>query len=181
MQPTTPLTLINNSRIHIGFMPDATDINRQIMDSYLQLREQDLIKRSHFFGGRYENLYIERGRIPAIGLVLEQAEHYAKVLLEKSGKPLRSGFWINDMGPNEATTEHDHDDYDEMLSGVYYVQVPQDSGELVIVDKYSRTLVTPQAGMFVFFAPDVLHSVSVNHSAERRISIGMNFGPVPEN
>lgn len=169
--------LLNNSRIHIGFMPDAAAINRQIMDAYLQLREQDLLKRSHFFGGRYENLYLERKRIPAIGRVLEQAESYAASLLDKPAQQLRSGFWINDMGPNESTTEHDHDDYDEMLSAVYYVQVPQDSGELVIVDQHSRTLVTPRGGMFVFFAPSVLHSVKVNRSGERRISIGINFGP----
>ena len=180
MTPLIVSTLLTNSRIHIGFMPDAADINRQIMAAYLQLREQDLIKCSHFFGGRYENLYLQRERIPAIGRVLEQAECYAKTLLEKTGQKLRSGFWINDMGPNESTTEHDHDDYDELLSGVYYVQVPQNSGELVIVDKYSRTLVTPQPGMFVFFAPNVLHSVSVNQSGERRISVGMNFGPQPD-
>ena len=172
--------LLTNSLIHIGFMPDAAAINRQIMEAYLQLREQDLLKRSHFFGGRYENLYLQRERIPAIGLVLEQAEHYATSLLDKPAQQLRSGFWINDMGPNESTTEHDHDDYDEMLSGVYYVQVPQDSGELVIVDQHSRTLVAPQAGMFVFFAPSVLHSVSSNRSGERRISLGMNFGPQPD-
>lgn len=170
--------LINNSSIHIGFMPDAAEINRQIMEAYMQLREQDLLRRSHFFGGRYENLYIDRERIPAIGRMLDQAERFADALIPKPEKQLRSGFWINDMGPNEATTEHDHDEYDEMLSGVYYVKVPRDSGELVIVDKYSRTLLTPQAGMFVFFAPDVLHSVSKNLSGERRISIGMNFGPI---
>ena len=180
MTHPTVSPLINNSRIHIGFMPDAAEVNRQIMEAYAQLREQDLLKRSHFFGGRYENLYIDRELIPAIARMLKQAEDYAKSLLQKTDEQLRSGFWINDMGPNEVTTEHDHDDYDEMLSGVYYVKVPKDSGELVIVDKHSRTLVTPQEGMFVFFAPDVLHSVSKNLSGERRISIGMNFGPVPD-
>lgn len=173
-------TLLENSRIHIGFMPEAVEINRQIMDAYVQLREADWLRRSHFFDGRYENLYLHRERIPAIGQVLEQAESYAKKLLQKTDEKLRSGFWINDMGPGEATTEHDHDDYDEMLSGVYYVQVPLDSGELVVVDKHSRTLVTPQPGMFVFFAPNVLHSVSINRSRERRISIGMNFGPLAD-
>ena len=84
------------------------------------------------------------------------------------------------MGPNEVTTEHNHDDDDELLSGVYYVQVPPNSGDLIIVDKHSRTLVTPQPGMFVYFAPDVMHSVSANRSGERRISIGMNFGPRPD-
>jgi ectoine hydroxylase-related dioxygenase (phytanoyl-CoA dioxygenase family) len=48
------------------------------------------------------------------------------------------------------------------------------------MDKYSRTLLTPQAGMFVFFAPDVLHSVNANRSGERRISMGMNFGSISD-
>ena len=147
------------------------------MEAYVQLRENDWKHRSHYFGGRYENLYIDRERIPAIGRMLVQAENYATEVTRSSGKKLRSGFWINDMGPGEETSEHDHDEYDEMLSGVYYVKVPKDSGELVIIDKHSRTLLTPQAGMFVFFAPDVLHAVNKNLSGERRISIGMNFGP----
>jgi hypothetical protein len=172
--------LIKNVNIHFGFMPDASEINEQIIQAYGQLRTDDLIKRSHYFGGRYENLYLERERIPAIASVLKQAELYASTILQRLQQPLRSGFWINDMGPTEVTSEHDHDDYDEMLSGVYYVQVPENSGELVIIDHHSRTLVTPQAGMFVFFAPDVLHAVNENRSAERRISIGMNFGPIPE-
>lgn len=171
--------LMQNSRIQTGLMPNRDEINRQIMDAYVHLREEDMLKRTHFFGGRYENLYLERERIPAIELALHQAELYVSQLLGKPAEKLRSGFWINDMGPNEVTSEHDHDEYDELMSGVYYVQVPKDSGELVIVDRHCRTLVTPQAGMFVFFSPDVRHSVSVNNSCERRISIGMNFGPVP--
>ena len=174
-QPSPPL--LTNSRLHIGFMPDSKGLNRQILESYLQLREQDFLRRSHFFGGRYENLYFDRERIPAIARVLEQAESYAQNLLQQANN-LRSGFWINDMGSGESTTEHDHDEDDEMLSAVYYVQAPQDSGNLVIVDSHSRTLLTPQAGMFVFFAPSVVHSVSVNRSGERRISVGMNFGPM---
>jgi hypothetical protein len=170
--------LIHNARFHIGFMPDASATNQQIMTAYLQLREQDVNRRSHFFGGRHENLYLDRNKIPEINLVLGQAEVYAHNILQKTSGNLRSGFWINDMGPNEVTTEHNHDDFDELLSGVYYVQVPQDSGELVIVEEHSRTLLTPRAGMFVFFAPDLLHSVNINNSQDRRISIGMNFGPI---
>jgi hypothetical protein len=173
-----PSHLIKNTNIHFGFMPDAVEINQKIMAAYVQLRTEDILKRSHYFGGRYENLYLERELIPEISSVLTQAEVYTKDILTRQNQPLRSGFWINDMGPNEVTTEHDHDDYDEMLSGVYYVQVPKNSGELVIIEKHSRTLVTPQAGMFVFFAPDVKHAVSENLSGERRISIGMNSGPM---
>lgn len=179
MESLTTATLYTNSTIHVGFLPDAEAINQQIRDAYQMLGEQDLLRRSHFFNGRYENLYLERGLIPAIGQVMEQADTFAQNILQLN-HGLRSGFWINDMGPGHVTTEHDHDEDDELLSGVYYVQVPENSGDLVILDKRirTRTLVTPQAGMFVFFAPSVLHSVSANLSEERRLSIGMNFGPM---
>jgi len=172
--------LYSNSRIHIGFIPEAEELNREIMDGYRKLREEDLLRRSHFFGGRYENLYLEREQIPAIARVMAQAETYARNILQQPNQALRSGFWLNDMGPGHVTTEHNHDDNDELLSGVYYVQVPQNSGELVVLDSHIRTLVTPQAGMFVFFAPTVLHSVSANLSQETRLSMGMNFGPAVE-
>ena len=171
------LPILNNSLVHIGFMPDAADINRQIMDAYLHFDGNDFSRKTHYFGGRYENLYFERESIPAVMKILEQANDYATEILKVSRQALRNGFWMNDMGPEQSTTEHDHDDNDELLSGVYYVQVPPESGELVIVDKHSRTFLAPQAGMFVFFAPNVVHSVSMNRSKERRISMGMNFGP----
>lgn len=174
-QATQPL--LSNARIHFGFMTDAAALNREILDRYLQLREQDFLRRSHCFHGRYENLYLERGHIPAIGRVLAQAECYARSLIAPVAQPLRCGFWINDMGPGAITTEHNHDENDEILSAVYYIQAPPGSGDLIVRESHSQTQITPQAGMFVFFAPTVTHSVSLNQSGQRRISIGMNFGP----
>jgi hypothetical protein len=173
-------SLYTHSRIHIGFHPEAAELNRLIMDAYQQIGEQGLQRRSHHFAGRYENLYIERERIPAISRVMAQAEEYARAILQRPGLALRSGFWFNDMGPGQSTSEHDHDEDDELLSGVYYVQVPANSGDLIIVEQHSRTIVSPKAGMFVFFAPTVRHSVSVNRSTQHRLSLGMNFGPAPE-
>jgi hypothetical protein len=80
------------------------------------------------------------------------------------------------MPPGAVTTVHSHDDYDELLSGVYYVSVPQNSGNLIIQQQNRQYVITPQQGMFVFFAPDALHEVSENMSAEDRLSIGINFG-----
>ena len=99
----TSATTLKNSLIYFGWMPNAAEINQKIMDGYLKLDEQDLLKRSHFFGGRHENLYLQRESIPAISKVLEQAECYASNLLNISDHTLRSGFWINDMGPNTVT------------------------------------------------------------------------------
>jgi len=62
----SPVTnnLYTNTAIHVGFLPEAVAINQQIMDAYQKLGEQDLLRRSHFFNGRYENLYLERALIP---------------------------------------------------------------------------------------------------------------------
>ena len=173
--------LYSSPRIHIGFLPQAEELNFEIMQGYQQLREKDLLRRSHFFGGRYENLYFERERIPAIGRVIAHAELRARHILQQPDAPIRCGFWVNEMGPGQVTTEHHHDDNDELLSGVYYIQVPQNSGELVIRERDVRTIVTPRAGMFVFFAPTVLHAVSANASQGIRLSLGMNFGPAVQN
>ena len=169
--------LYSSPRIHIGFLPQAEKLNFEIMQGYQKLRQQDLLRGSHFFGGRYENLYFERERIPAIGRVIVNAELHARHILQQPDAPIRCGFWLNEMGPGQVTTEHHHDDNDELLSGVYYVQVPQNSGELIIRENHIRTVITPLAGMFVFFAPTALHAVGVNASQEIRLSMGMNFGP----
>jgi len=85
------------------------------------------------------------------------------------------------MPPGSTTLIHSHDDYDELLSGVYYVSVPENSGNLIVhdtTDKKSKEYIeiTPQAGEFIFFKPDVRHEVSRNNSDEYRLSIGINFG-----
>ena len=177
MEPRQSPSLYTNSRIHIGFAPEAEDLNRRILNAYVALEEQDLLRRTHFFGGRYENLYLERNRISEIARVLERAEDFARGILHRPDEALRCGFWLNDMGPGHVTTQHTHEEDDELLSGVYYVQVPPNSGQLLILDQRIRTQVQPEAGMFVFFAPEVLHSVGENRSTETRLSIGMNFGP----
>lgn len=168
---------LQNSTIYIDHLASAAEINRQILNDYHALVEQDMQRRSHFFGGRFENLYIDQQRIPALGQVLAQATIFAASLLNRSELALKRGFWFNDMGPGQSTTRHDHDEDDELLSGVYYIHVPKNSGNLIIHDRYSRTEVTPEAGMFVLFSPSVIHSVTANQSNEKRLSIGMNFGP----
>ncbi len=167
--------LKQNSRIHFAHLEDAGNINESILEGYRGLEERDFIRRSHSFGGRHENLYISATRIPGVEAVLGQAMTFAGALLKENR--LRMGFWFNDMGPGDETSRHDHDEFDELLSAVYYVHVPENSGNLIIHDPHCTTEIKPKAGMFVFFSPNVMHSVSVNQSAQRRLSIAMNFGP----
>ena len=169
--------LWTNARLHGSMLPDAPAVNRGILDAFASLGEDDFTRRTHFFGGRFENLYLERERIPALAAVLNHAEACARQILEWGQEPLRSGFWLNAQGPGQSTSEHTHDELDELLSGVYYVKVPRESGDLVLRDGHFRIQVTPSEGMFLFFPPSLSHRVETNRSGEQRLSIAFNFGP----
>jgi len=169
--------LTHNSLLHIARFPQAAEFNGRIMESYSKLREQDLLRRSHFIGGRYENLYLDHDRIPELKQILTYATSCAALLLEKSVPSLKGGFWLNAMTPGQTTSKHDHDEDDELLSSVYYIHVPENSGNLIVHDRHCKTELIPEAGMLVLFSPAVVHSVSTNLSGENRLSMAMNFGP----
>jgi hypothetical protein len=160
-------------------VPEAQRLNRQILAVFRDLGPEDFDRRSHLIGGRYENLYIDRARMPSLGPLLDQALTCAGLILGRSPASLRCGFWFNAMGPGESTSEHTHDENDELLSAVYYVEAPEGSGDLVLYDGPLTIRVTPEAGVLLFFPPDLPHAVETNRSGQSRLSIGINFGPLP--
>jgi hypothetical protein len=172
--------LWSNSRIHGCSLPGAEAVNRRILDAFSTLRDEDFTRRSHFFGGRFENLYLERGRIPGLNRVLDQAEACARDILGWGQAPLRCGFWFNAQGPGQSTSEHTHEELDELLSGVYYLDAPRDSGDIVLLDGRLTIRATPAAGMFLFFPPRLAHRVETNRSGALRLSLAFNFGPVQD-
>jgi hypothetical protein len=161
---------------YVTTLADAGRINAAIVAAYSAVRDEPGLERSHFFAGRYENVYVPEARLPVLQPVLTAARRGAAEYLQQPDLQLAAGFWFNEMGPGHVTLPHRHDEDDELVSGVYYVEVPEDSGELVLTQGAVTARVTPQAGRFVFFPPDVLHEVTVNRSSASRLSIGMNFG-----
>jgi hypothetical protein len=163
--------------IHGSRLPDADAVNQRILAAFGSLGQEDFTRRSHYFGGRYENLYLERDRIPDLALILDHAETCARRILDYGPGPLRLGFWFNAQGPGQRTTEHTHEENDELLSGVYYVNAPEHSGDLVLLDGALRTRVAPVPGHFLFFPPSLAHRVELNRSRFKRLSIAFNVGP----
>jgi len=159
---------------HIVVSKEAKALNKALLEGFLKHQLDSDIKRSHLFNDRYENIYLTSVHIPQIRDLLEQACDHARRILHI--EDLQAGCWFNYMPPGAVTTVHRHDDDDELLSAVYYVSIPANSGNLIIHDDNTQHIVTPQQGMFVFFAPDVVHEVSENMSADDRLSIGINFG-----
>ena len=157
-------------------LADAQSVNDAVCSQYRAVRDDPDLRRSHYFEGRYENIYVGEDRIPALKPVLQAARCGAADFLRRAGISLSIGFWINDMAPGHVTVPHRHDEDDELVSAVYYVRVPENSGDLLLTWGAASTRITPAPGMFVFFAPDVMHEVTENKSDETRLSIGMNFG-----
>lgn len=161
---------------YVAGLPDAERVNRAVVAQYDVLRDDPELQRSHFFAGRYENVVVPQARMPTLKPILDQARRAAAEYLRQPEVKLSVGFWLNEMGPGHVTLPHRHDEDDELVSGVYYVRVPEDSGELILTRGCLVTRVTPVEGQFVFFPPDVVHEVTENRSPEKRLSIGMNFG-----
>ena len=101
--------------------------------------------------------------------------------------------WINVFRPGMQETEHSHEG--SVLSGVYYVEAPDNCGDLVFQDPigarrahraFTRTNAqtqqaamqisySPKAGRLVFFESWLPHAVSGNKSDKTRISIAINL------
>ena len=158
---------------------NSPDINSAIETGFLKHHKNAGIRKTHLFEGRYENIYLNEQHITALKPLLNEAVKLAEDFLQI--KKLRAGYWFNYMPPGATTTLHTHDDDDELLSCVYYVNVPENSGNLILYDDSDNTRqkieIHSTTSDFIFFKPDVRHEVSKNNSAEYRLSIGFNFGP----
>lgn len=148
------------------------------IDDYLQASLKDdstQLRKTHLFHGRYENLYIDDPQCDDLQTLMHEAVQNAAEVIGIKAEELSVGYWFNLMNPGDITDWHTHDDDDELLSGVVYLRVPKNSGNLIVRGQ-SDVELEPRLGGYVFFLPSTLHVVTENFSAEHRLSIGMNFG-----
>jgi hypothetical protein len=131
--------------------------------------------QTHHFHGRFENTYVPADQIPALAPLITWVEEQARQVLGREA--LRYGFWFNEMGPGHRTSLHSHQEDDELLSAVYYLQVPPHSGRLLLWKDDTAHPVTPEEGMLLLFPPSLPHEVEENRSEGTRLSVAFNFGP----
>ena len=102
-------------------------------------------------------------------------------------------FFININNRGDSNHRHAHGPYSPiLLCGVYYVQVPQNSGEFQFFDPRGSWMqsmtdyiyyddgfgaynLTPQEGMIIFFPSWLEHSVEENKSDSERMTIAFNI------
>jgi len=162
--------------VHRATLPDADTINARLIEAYRKVLRDGGARQTHHFFGRFENTYIGEDRLPEVTPVVRFAVAAARRCL--GVEHLRYGFWFNEMRPGHRTSLHSHEENDELLSAVYYVRAPRDSGRLCLHDGPSQIMITPEAGLLVMFPPDTPHEVEVNRATGVRLSVAFNFGPV---
>lgn len=157
------------------FLDLYEQLNDAITQGFLKHRDNP-DRQSHFFHGRFENIYIDQTKIPALKILFKCARHAASKILDRPAEKLKYGFWFNQMYPGHITTPHSHDDDNELLSCVYYCQVPEHSGNLILHTADGEKCITPKVGMLAYFHPTMVHEVTENQSSSNRLSLAMNFG-----
>lgn len=164
------------AEISIRQVPDAGLLNQRIYRGYLANRDTQEIERTHWFAGRYENIYLDVAGLPVLAELQSIAHGFAAEIIDRPVDSISSSFWFNEMHPGHETGLHTHDDDDELLSGVYYVRVPEHSGDLVLGEGTLARTLKVHEGQFILFSPDLPHAVRHNQSGEMRLSIAFNFG-----
>lgn len=169
MQQISPIRVFEYER--------AGEFNTAAARAIAELGPEDYRERSHFIAGRFENLYLDEARIPGLAALLDAILELAADMLGRAPRQLRRGFWLNRMGPGQATSRHAHAENDELVSGVYYIQVPPASGDLLFADDPFEIRVRPRPGMAVLFDPELPHWVEAHRGQGERLSLAFNIGP----
>ena len=100
--------------------------------------------------------------------------------------------WVNINGPGAWNALHNHLDTDALLSGVFYVKAPPNSGNIMFYDpRYLSSVgnfyryyaphdqgyveIQPEPNMMLFFPPSLFHMVGPNLTHDTRCSIAFNI------
>ncbi len=138
------------------------------------------------------NLLEKEGFEDLKAFVIHEVHQYAQFLrLDIKNYPLKlSESWVNIHGQGHSQEPHVHPNH--IISGVYYVAVPESSGHLVLHSPFKyqmlsppvleasphtarTTPIKPKPGLLVIFQSFTEHSVQANMSNSDRISISFNF------
>ena len=127
--------------------------------------------------------------VPEIRCIFSLACKFGKELIDESfivpNKSLgidRDEFWFNIAKPGESTGWHDHKE-DALISAVYYLDVPQNSGDIQFRFKNNNEwlyhTIQSKNNKLILFHSNIEHSVGINNSNDDRISLAFNLYKLP--
>ena len=142
---------------------------------------------THFINNRWENIYINPQKIPSVlpllSKILSEAineyrcrlkPHQTLVIPHELLGYEKNEFWFNSALPGESTAVHNHNGK-AVISGVYYLQVPEKSGNVIFIHENKEELEIPaKPGKLIFFPAGLDHYVKENKGSGKRISMSFN-------
>jgi len=170
------------------FFPDINKLNNQKIIADLKKNKSEIF-RSHKINHRWENQYLNIQFVSEVKNIFTQVSEFLKnydlpsLVVPHSGIGFSfDEFWFNIMEPGDSTSWHNHKEQ-AFMSGVYYLQVPKNSGHLLFRMKkhneFIYNLIKVKTGKVVLFPSSLDHSVEQNNSNQVRISISFNLYKLP--
>ena len=176
-----------NNEVKEYFLDFGELSNDDIID--LVDQKQENLTFSHKINGRWENQYLSIDHVPQLKKIFHFACKVGKKIIGKPlivpykemGLPIDE-FWFNIARPGESTGWHDHKDR-SVLSGVYYLKVPDNAGDILFRKRDKNETVEwkirSETGKLILFHSNIEHAVTINKSNHDRISVAFNLFSLP--
>jgi len=165
------------------------NFNNKILKTFKENNKKSNIRSSRF---GFQTQDIDNSNINNIIIkkCLEYLKHSYKPL-KNNLKIILNNLWINKNTKGSYNVPHQHPNSN--FSGVFYVSVTKDCGELVFLrndkstaflenskffqshDFYTTFTIKPKNNLFILFPSNLEHLVNLNYSNEPRISISFNI------
>ena len=165
------------------------DINNIILEFN---SNQSKYKYTHFINKRCENIYLSPTHIPSILPLLSSILSMSIELYQNTLKPhqtliiphellgyKKNEYWFNSTTKGQKTAIHNHNEK-AIISGVYYLQVPHNSGNLFFKNEFKEEIeIESKKGEIIFFPSMLDHYVSESLTNENRLSLSFNCYTFP--
>lgn len=200
--PGATLSALFATRIYRAELAEAADINPELAASCRTAAEDDgagqrWSDRNGYTGyTSYASLDDLPWRFPAVKALVKHLDRHAKAFAklldwDLGGRGLvLDSLWINVMDPGGFHGAHIHPN--SIISGTYYVEVPDGSGAIRFEDPRLPLMMaapprrkkspdqpsvafTPTAGSLLMWESWLRHEVSLNRAETERISISFNY------
>lgn len=197
------LTLFFPTPVWSAEMEDYEPVHEAIREELAKLDWQTIDEQHSAKYGEYhtysEDRFITVEQAPTIGVILEFFMQICNKIAEELNWDLSehrlflTSYWVHATAPGDLTQTHTHKP--SLLSGVYYVDKPEKSGDLVFVDENpyhafgapvkegmprplgGEEVAFPAAeGTMIVFPSWLSHKVPRNRSGQRRLSLSFNAG-----
>ncbi len=185
-------------------LSNSAKLNANLEDAAITLSEDDVAGQrwceKHGYPGytSFSSNFDLAAMIPAFKQLVKELDKHAAAFAKelhwdiRGGKPICDSIWVNVMPEGGSHTSHIHTN--SVISGTYYVSVPQGAGPIVYEDPRHALMMaapqrlasapremqshiseTPEAGTVLLWESWLRHEVPLNKADGLRISVSFNY------